>query len=409
MAIPKYPTGGLANNGAIPKQNSSSLYGGVGSTVSIGGKNTQNNPNALTPGQFGGQTQPAIGTHPGLINPSPATPVKKVTSTTPSGHVMTVEYHPESKNGNSSSSSSTPKSTSTTKLTPEQIQANTNLNNQQNYGLLSQPPVVGSTKDNAQGLLNTGQTTPLEQDSRTAVTRAGQMTPQEEQANTEVARANELQKEYSNVGTLSPYAEASMYTDRARSPEEIQALQQAPDLAGRASATNGLTNSLSNIYGSSRVAGANAALQGIQTAAGRGLSAASTNLGAAQTQASRAQSGAGTVFGASLNTPTTPGQASFSGLNGYQGGTTSGTGADINQFGDPNDPATASKYKAYMDYNDKYNAGLGEINQATANEPGIINTLTQFGLNNQPISAIQNLNELFSGQTSQPGQITLKH
>lgn len=224
-------------------------------------------------------------------------------------------------------------------------------------------PQVGTTTQNAQNVLN-----------------AGQMSPQEQAANKDVAEANTLQKGYQNVQTLSPYAESGMFTDRARTPAEIQALEQAPDLAGRAAATNGLLGSLGNIYGSSRVAGANAELQGTQTAA------------------QRAASAAGTVFNSSLKSPTTQGQAEFSGLNGYEG-------SNAGQFGNSNDPASASNVQAYKDYYDKYNAGLGGINQAAALEPNILNTITSNPqLNSQPLSAITDLNQFLSGQTSQPGQ-----
>lgn len=257
-------------------------------------------------------------------------------------------------------------------------------------------PQVGDTKSNYQNVLNTGNLTPLEQQSRDALTQAGQMTPQESKANEDVANANAELKAYQNVQSLSPYAEASMYGDRARTPAEIQALEQAPDLAGRASATNGLLGSLGNIYGSANVAGANAALQGIQTAAGRGLSAAGTNLGAAQTQAGRAQGAAGTVASASNLYPTAQGQAPFSALGGYQGGS--------DQFGNATDPASGVNVQSYKDLYNTYNQGKVGINQAIANEPNILNTISQFGLNNQPLSGITNLNEFLSGHTSQPGQ-----
>lgn len=260
-------------------------------------------------------------------------------------------------------------------------------------------PQVGTTKENAQTVLNTGNQTPLEQSAMSNLTQAGQMTPEEKAANDEVARANALQKSYQNVQTLSPYAEASMYTDRARTPEEIQGLIQAPDLVGRASATQGLLGSLSNIYGSSRVAGANAALQGIQTAASRGLSAAGSNLGAAQNQASRAQNGAGTVFNSSLITPTTQGQAPFSALSGYQEGS--------DQFGSATDPASGVNVQSYKNYIDQYNQGTVKLNQAKPIEDKITTTLfSNPDLNSQPLSLLTNLNQYLSGQLgSAPQQL----
>lgn len=116
------------------------------------------------------------------------------------------------------------------------------------------------------------------------VQTTGLMTPEEKAANEEVARANKELKGYQNVQALSPYAEANMYSDRARTPAEIQDLERSPDLAGRANATQGLLGSLGNIYGTADVSGANARLQGIQTQAQRNLSAQNSVAGYTQPQ-----------------------------------------------------------------------------------------------------------------------------
>lgn len=244
------------------------------------------------------------GSNPGLIQPhtqvKPTTPVKKTTTTDTSGNTTTTEYHaPEKK-------------TETPKLTT---------------------PQVGTPAQNAQTVLNTGNQTPIEKTATERLYQSGQMTPEEQKANEDVRIANEIQKAYGNVQSLAPYAEAKMYSDRARTPAEIQDLMQAPDLAGRASATQGLLGSLGNIYGSSRVAGANAALQGTQTAAGRGLSAAQSGLIGAQNQASRAQTGAGAVLTAGLPQVVSPGLVPFNPLTGEQGNLTGTQGEGGGLFG----------------------------------------------------------------------------
>lgn len=239
------------------------------------------------------------------------------------------------------------------------------------------PPAI-DTKSNAERVIGSGEQTPLEKQAYEQLLKygTGYESPQVAKARQDLLDAqNQIQAQTRGINT------SGTWTSRALGEQGQANIQNA--------------NILANLQG---------ALSSAYSSQGQQIGALGTAQGGAQTQAQRAQGGAGTVFSAGLVSPTTPGQATFSGLSGYQGGSTNGTGANINQFGDPNDPKTKSNYDAYINYYDKYNAGLGGINTATASEPGIINTLIQFGLNNQPLSAITNLNELLAGQTSNPGQ-----
>lgn len=51
-----------------------------------------------------------------------------------------------------------------------------------------------------------------------------------------------------------------------------------------------------------------------------------------------------------------------------------------------------------------YQAGLKNLRAADGLQSGIVNTITQNGLNNTPLSAISNLRQWFAGQTSDPKQ-----
>ncbi len=239
-------------------------------------------------------------------------------------------------------------------------------------------PQVGNTSTNAQTLLNSGNQTPLESQTYQGLLAYGQG---QESPEVTKARQDLLDAQNQFAQQTSDINQSGTWTSRAEGEQ------------GQANIQN--SNTLANLQG---------ALSNAMTSQGQQIGALGTANGAAQTTASRGTSTAGTVLDASLNSPTTPGQATFNSLSGYQGTGANGN-VTINQFGDPNDPATASKYQAYMDYYNKYNAGLGGINQAAAIEPTILSTITSNPqLNNQPISAITDLNQFLSGQTSQPGQ-----
>lgn len=263
--MPTLTIGGLANNGATPqkiKANDPSLS--KNSSVTIGGANpVVSQPKSGIINLGSSNNTGGIGNNPGLISPhpvvKPTTAPKKITTTDTAGNITSTEYHkPEI------TSTNTP-----APLSPPKIE----------NGII--PPSTDQTGVNANGSTTNTNYTPPNQGTNGIsqggiignIIQAGQMTPEEKAANDDVKAANELQKAYQNVSTLAPYAEASMYSDRARTPAETEDIIKAPDLVGRAAGTAGLLGSLGNIYGSSRVAGANAALQGIQTQAARNLSA----------------------------------------------------------------------------------------------------------------------------------------
>lgn len=330
-------TGGFNNTGALPK--TSGIINLGSSTMPTGQR--VNATQGTTPGL--GTTPISLGTNPGILHPKVTAPVTKQITTNPDGSSTATHYD-------------------TSKPDTATLLSNTIKNNQANYG--SNHDNQLDSIANAQRVLSQGQQIPMEKYAEQAVTNAGQMSPQESVANANVGRANAQLKAYQNVQSLSPYAETQNYTGQAPTPGQVQNIEQAPDLVGRASGTNALLGSLGNIYGTSDVAGANAALQGTQTAAQRALSGAQSNLGATQTTAQRGVNTAENVLGASLVSPTTPGQAPFSGLAGY--------GTAGNQFGNPNDPATAANYQSYIKaVSDNNNIGIAshafDTNFAKAN------------------------------------------
>ncbi len=374
--------------GAIPKTSSFNPFGDTSSGL-IG---SINKATGLTP------TPSPIpisqGTNPGLLHtPAPSTQPKTHTViTSPDGTTTTkqtfnVDTSKPSPNGNFSTgylkpSTNTP--TQNTQTTPTQTTVDNPIAPIQTAST-STPSL--DTTSNANRVLNAGQQTQNENNLQQGVLQAGQTTPDERAFQDQYVKSVAGKQ----FGALAPYAESGMYA--GKTPEELQGLITAPDLAGRSSADTGLYNTLGSAYGNAALAGLSAA----QTSAARNLSANSAAYSGAQNQASRGANTAGTIFSSGLVSPTAQGQAAFSPLNGYQGDSSG-------QFGNPNDPATAANVQTYKDYYTKYNAGLGGINAAAASEPSILNTLSQFGLNNQPVAAIANLNELISGQTSDPGQ-----
>lgn len=352
--------------------------------------NQSTNPNATALGQatpsMGNNTgQPlAISNADHPTAPTGSIKSHKVITDPATGKSTTTQTFDTSNNDTSTKKTSI--QSETPELTPEQRQANTNLDNQRNYGLLPTGQKVGSTTENAQNLLNTGPQTDLEKQRMGILDQAGTQTPDERAATNAVAYGLGVR----NNNTFGQYAEAGLH---GNDPQAYVDEANAPDLVGRASATRGLAGAYSNLYGTQ----AQAYLNSAQTAAGRGLSASQSGLSAAQNQASRAQGVAGSVFNSSLLTPTTQGQAPFSGLNGYQDGS--------NQFGNPTDPASGVNVQSYKDMYDTYNKGNLSLNQAKALEPNILNTLASHPeLNNQPLSAITKLSEFLSGQASVPGQ-----
>lgn len=291
----------------------------------------------------------------------PTTPVKSTTIAHPSGTTITTNYHAPEK----TDTTSAPKTSDSSLTTAEQS-----------------APQVGTTLQNAQNVLNSGNQTPNESRFQTGILNAGQTTPDE--------RA--FQQQYVNsvrgkqFGALAPYAESSMYA--GKSPEEIQGLINAPDLAGRSSADTGLYNQLGNAYGNAALAGLTAA----QTSATRNLSANQSAYSGAQTQAGRATGTADTVLSASL-----PGQISGSTrtYNPLDPAGTTGT----------NDIIQGQNNQSIADLTTQYNDGLKTINQAKGIEAQIANTLLNNpDINNQPLSLLTNLNQYLSGQVGSAPQ-----
>lgn len=181
-----------------------------------------------------------VGTIGGADYAKPSTPVKSVTDT----QGNKIEYHSPAKEG-------VLKDTKKTEAPLNSYNPPTGI----------RPPEIASSQSES--------ITPSS--AARSVYSYGEISPEERDAISEVRRANELQKAYQNVSQFSPYAESSLYADRARTPAEVENIIKAPDLIGRAESTTGLLGGLGNLYGSSRVAGAQAGLDAIQTQRQRGL------------------------------------------------------------------------------------------------------------------------------------------
>lgn len=179
----------------------------------------------------------------------------------------------------------------------------------------------------------------------------------------------------------------------------INAAQQNAQLAGTAGAgsntlnqetTDKLGNPYSNIFRSQstgNLAGEKGLLNPLLSQAGTfATGQAQTALDAAKL----AQTGATSVLGAGM-----PGQISGSArlYNPLEGaGANSSIESGVNN---------QSKY----DLLNQYNAGKATLNQASGIEQQILSTLqSNPGLNSQPLSALTNLSEFLSGQSSLPGQ-----
>lgn len=195
-----------------------------------------------------------------------------------------------------------------------------------------EPPKI-DTQSNAERVIGAGQQTQNEKDTQAGLLNSGGITDWEKEvkngsavdkANADLAKfRQDVAREFSEISTSGIPMEFQQGRKQALS---LQFAQQ--EAALQSALSNALTNQ-GQQFGAAA------------TQAGRGLSAAGTAYSGAQAQAGRAQGGAGTVFGAGLVSPTTPGQAAFSGLSGYQGGS-------ANQFGNPNDPASQSNYQSYI-------------------------------------------------------------
>lgn len=270
----KLNIGGLSNNGALPRQQSNVMSGmqprvSTNTGLIQNGKpitTMQSTPQTpqQTPMPAGWNTvgtSSSNGNIQGLLNQhTPTTPVKSITDT--SGNK--VDFH---------APTSTPSPITPTDAT---LKSNAATNNANNYGTMNAP--VGNTTGTQIGnVANAGQQTANESQRQQGVLQAGQTTPDEKAFEDQYVKATAGKQ----FGALAPYAESSMYA--GKSPEELQGLITAPDLAGRASADTGLYNQLGSAYGNAALAGLSAA----QTSAARNLQANTTAYSGAQTQAGR--------------------------------------------------------------------------------------------------------------------------
>lgn len=109
-----------------------------------------------------------------------------------------------------------------------------------------------------------------------------------------------------------------------------------------------------------------------------------------QQAAGIATGGAENVLGASTYSPTSYGLTNTSGLTGVQDAGNYGSG-----------PGAAANVQSIKDLTSQYNQGLVNLKAADGIQNQIVSTLNANPtLNNQPLSAITNLNELLSGQVS---------
>lgn len=208
-------------------------------------------------------------------------------------------------------------------------------------------PQVGTASQNAQTTLNSGNQTQNEQQTQAGLLAAGQKSPDQQAALQAVQYGLGVQ----NNNNFGQYAEAGMLgTD----PQAYVNEANAPDLAGRASATRGLANQYANLYGTQ----ANAALNEANTIAGQGLTAAGGAYSGAQNQASRATGAAENVQGASLNQQGTYSAPTFNPLTGqYSSSGNYGTG-----------PEAQSNVQGVKD-------AQNVINSITSNTPAITTNL----------------------------------
>lgn len=429
------PIGGLSNNGAIPKQTNgllNALRPQNFNAVQSPKPTTSTNPNATPLGQ----QVPQIGTHPGLLPGVNSSSQSKIVKTDVAGNTTTT--HPATPNpsvlaqqqslnklgaglvedgiaGPKTSAAIANYGTGTSNSTSNsKLDSNTTANNTANYGAntlgqapdvpinnptptpQSPAPQVGSTTQNAQNVLNTGQQTPQEQQTfQGLLSQAATNSP-------EITAAYQKQQDLQNA-----YAKQQSAIQGNPIPLEFQ---------------QGRGQILANQYGTQL----SAAQTGIQQAlAQKGLliqaSTAANN--AAQTQAGRAQSGANNVLGASLNQPSNYGIPSFNPLtgqfsnNGGQYGTGPQAGVNVQSVKDAqtkintldqSSDAINNNFSRAIDY--ATNAGL------TGSSPIIAGFQNRFGTNfatnpavvgfNQALGALNTQLQSFGEQPIDPNNAT---
>ena len=388
----KLNIGGLSNNGAVPKTN------GVMSGYTL----PNSNPIQKTGLNVGNQTQTAQvsqGVNPGILpkdttmkgvstppvitvgnksqiakgNPSVVAQQKALNEAninTP-GYVAIAEdgfygdktkaafaqygYNTQTGQPNTpktqSSTGSTQSSSTSSGTTPETPKPTT--------------PQVGSTKENAQTVLNSGQMTTPEQTANQGLLNYGQG---QESPQVVEARKNLLEAQKQFAQQTSDINQSGTWTSRALGEQGQANIKNSAVL-------NALQGTLSSALSSQ----------------GQQIGALGTAQSGAQTQAGRATGTAGTVLSASL-----PGQISGS-TRTYN--PLDPTGTSTIESG----VANQSKY----DLLNQYNQGKVTIEQAKGIEGQIANTLlSNPDINNQPVSFLTNLNQFISGQLgSAPQQL----
>ncbi len=396
-------TGGLANNGAILRQ--------------PGVINSQNNSVALTPGQNGGMTQPTPPASHSVVTPGSTVGLignHTLNSTTDSQGNTTKYSAPKSNPsvlaqqqalnklgaglvedgiaGPKTSAAITKYGTSGSSFNP---------NDTEKKSIQSSAPLTAAGQ--APLVQNAGQITPTEQAflngqnpySQSSQQAIGGLLNSQKLNQPYADRANEIAdaagKQISDIGRAGARGEAGYLTTGTSPVGEGNAAVLAQTTAAQQGAVSQGANM--QLAGNSQALAAQGQAQsGLSSAGGQALSGQGQLLGAAQNQASRAAGQENTVFGATI-----PGQISGSSRTYNPLNPTGTTGTDGIIQG-------ANNQFTY-DTAGKYQAGLQNLQAADAIQNQIIGTLQgNPTLNSTPISAITNLKELLSGQTSQPGQ-----
>lgn len=283
--------------------------------------NPMGNPSQGIIGAINGATglsKPATApaTYPGML---PTTPVKKITAT----DGTTTEFHaPAPTPVNSNSGDNVQNGIDLTKYTG--LMSSSGLNssgtptNTPNSSVNSSSGITGNNGTNFQQnlgtTLNSGQQTQNEQQTQQGLINAGQQSPAQDAALSAVEYGLGVQ----NNNNFGQYADAGM---AGTDPQAYVNEANAPDLAGRASATRGLANQYANLYGTQ----ANAALNEANTIQGQGITAAQGAYTGAQNQAGRATGASESVQGATAPIANTayglnPGTGTYTG-SGLSDGT----------------------------------------------------------------------------------------
>lgn len=346
----------------VPQKNGFSNTGSNAPKQTSGMMGSSSNQLALAPGQNGGATRP---------------PLPSVSQGTTAGHIPA----PKTNIGNHTVTTA-PNGQTTTKVT----YAN-GASSGGKTGVTAPPPAPLDTASNAQRVLGASGQTAGEASAQGAVTNVGQNNQDYKRIQDEIAQNLQKQTDLTN-----------------------QYQNQKGNLQGSGidlSLANGQEGILANKYNAgygaltSQGAGLSSQLGAANTQQGLQLTGAQSGLTAQQNIASRGQQGAENVFGASQYSPASYLSTPFSGLGGFQ----SGNGANSGANSGVDRAITAGNIQSANTFTGDYNTGKAMLSTADGIQQQIINTLqSNPTLNNQPISALTNLNEFLSGQTSDPSQ-----